>query len=178
MKVVKHKRKEAIQNALNKIKAHWGTTCRRCGIVFLELSLAFIALFVFGVLLLAWQLSKGPVDISFLAPHLEKALSYPDKGVYLKLGNTTLEWVEKSEPIQISVQDVKVLGPEKKPILVMSRLGFAISRSDLLRGRVVPGMVTLYQPALKILRKTDGSFAFDFAEQNEKQDTHCFDNFV
>jgi uncharacterized protein YhdP len=116
------------------------------------------AIFAVAALLasvLAWRLSRGPVDVGFLTPFLERTLSRSAGSLAVRIGTTELAWTAVDHAIELRARDVQlVLGEER--IALVPALSVELSRSALLRGAVVPISVELHRPELALVREKTG----------------------
>ena len=79
----------------------------------LRISKYILLAFVVGCVVLAivfsWRLSNGPISLSFLSSHIEEKLESIDVGVGASIGQVELFWKGWGNPIELRVQDVKII---------------------------------------------------------------------
>lgn len=128
-------------------------------IVFIEIVVAlfllFLALMCFGF----WKLSSGPVDITFAADTIKKAIISSDHKTDLQFDSIVAEWREFSGPISIGLSGVKLV-EQGKPVLSIPQLGIRIAKTPLLIGMVKPEAVIAKDATVKLLRTKNGGLHF------------------
>lgn len=110
------------------------------------------------LLLLAWQLSKGPISLGFLSPYIENAVNEDQSNFQLKMRDTILTWAGWDRSFDIRVLDVQILNNNSEIISSIPELSFTLNRSALLTGDVAPNSVEIFGPTLRFIRQTNGSF--------------------
>ncbi len=120
-----------------------------------------IALLAFAAWLgLLARLSQGPMKADFLSNALESSLS-KSSGMEFHVGSTWLVWGGTEDPFQISVNNVQVNRPDKTPVLFVQKIGIQLSKRYLVLAKVVPRVIKIYSPNLRVSRDTDGHFLFN-----------------
>ena len=116
----------------------------------------------------AWRLSRGPVELAWLAPLLQ-AQANVDSPVRLTLGGAAIAWEGFSagldQPLDIRLTDLVVTDPAGRRILRVPGGAVALSPGWLLLGRLVPRAVELDGVRLHLVRAADGTLGLDLAEQ-------------
>lgn len=127
--------------------------------------------FAIAIVLLSWQLSRGPISLSFLTPYIEQALNSRHHNIFsLRLGDTILTWAGWERALDIRVLDVTALDPHGKPVATIPEVAFSLSgRALILKGQVAPKSVDLFGPRLLIRRDREGNFEFDVGGDLEGQ---------
>jgi hypothetical protein len=109
--------------------------------------------------LLSWQLSKGPISLSFLTPYIETALNDRDPETQVELGDTILTWAGWERALDIRVLDVLVYNRQGAIVAAIPEVSFSLSSRALIRrGAIVPKSVELFGPRLVLRRGADGRF--------------------
>ncbi|MAY65950.1 MAG: hypothetical protein CMM77_02340 [Rhodospirillaceae bacterium] len=109
--------------------------------------------------LLSWQLSKGPISLSFLTPYIEQALNERSPDTQVELGDTILTWAGWERALDIRVLDVLVYDGAGAIVAAIPEVAFSLSSKALLRrGAIVPKSVELFGPRLVMRRGADGRF--------------------
>jgi len=109
--------------------------------------------------LLSWQLSKGPISLSFLTPYIEQALNERSPDMQVELGDTILTWAGWERALDIRVLDVLVYDTVGAIVAAVPEVSFSLSSRALLRrGAIVPKSVELFGPRLVMRRNADGRF--------------------
>ena len=111
-----------------------------------------------ALILAAWlalRLSQGPIDLDFLTPYIENALSTPDAGV--RLERTVLARDDKDRDVDIRVTMARISMPDGTVAAVIPEMNVTLSFSALLRGAIAPRSLEMIEPALYLIRDTDGA---------------------
>ncbi|MCB9979050.1 MAG: AsmA-like C-terminal domain-containing protein [Rhodospirillales bacterium] len=145
-----------------------GTMFTRSWIVAFE---AFAVLAGLAILLAAglfWRLSNGPINIAFLRPYIEDALSDPARGLSVKIGQVVLEWDRSAgTPILLGLEDFRLIQAGERTLFSLDRAAASLSLPMLVLGRVEPRTVVLDGPAIRLVRREDslqfGSDAWAFS---------------
>ena len=117
---------------------------------------------VLAIIFFLWRVSVQPVDINFIKPTIEKALSRIDPRYSLAVGNVVLHWPGLTGPVLLRVEDLDILEGQKTSALNISKAVVGVSRSALLLGQIKPQSIIIEGPALQIIRKEDGVYlSFD-----------------
>lgn len=120
------------------------------GVSFLSLSLIFLIL---------WKFSQGPVDVTFAADYVQKALVQGDEKTTVAFDQIVAEWPRFDGPISLGLRGFKVF-EEGKTALEIQSVGLRIAKAPLLIGLFKPEAIILNQPSVQIIRETDGDFRF------------------
>ena len=62
--------------------------------------------FLGGILLLVWQLYKGPIEVPYLKPYIIKALNSDDATYQISLDSVNIELVRSIQPIKIIANNI------------------------------------------------------------------------
>ncbi len=114
--------------------------------------------------LTAWRLHSGPLELEFLTPHLEEALSDPDSGFVVDIDQTVLVWAGWRQAIDILATDVRVTGVEGEALARVPELSFGLSLRALVRGNLAPTSLDAASPVIRIIRRETGEIALGFTE--------------
>jgi hypothetical protein len=118
------------------------------------------ALAMLALVLAAWaahRLSEGPLSLSGLSPYIEQALSRPENGFSVKVGDTILTWNKPSHSLEIQALDVHMLAEDGHQLATFPEMSVALSGAALMRGKLVPRAIRLNHPVLHLVRGEDGS---------------------
>ncbi len=119
------------------------------------------------MVLVAWQLSKGPISLAFLSPYIESALSTRPGEVRVRLEDTILTWAGWDRTLDIRVINVKAIGPGGEVVATIPELSLSLSAQALFRGILAPKSIELFRPSLRLLRRLDGRIEVGFDEGGE-----------
>lgn len=136
---------------------------RRTVKIALEALGLLIAGLALAIVLLAWRLSTGPLEIDFLTPYIQDALA--DQPVRIEIGSTALRWDGFSRPFTVVARDVRIASLDGRPIASVPEISADLSLPKLLRGMIAPSRIDLVGPRVRILRLENGDFALDIATE-------------
>lgn len=117
-----------------------------------------VAGFALVVVVLAWRLSSGPLEIDFLTPYVEQALA--DRDATVEIGALSLRWEGFDRPAALAARDVRVRQKNGTLIAVTPEATADVSMPKLLRGVVAPLRIDLIRPHLRVMRTEAGEFSF------------------
>ncbi|RDD60887.1 DUF3971 domain-containing protein [Ferruginivarius sediminum] len=114
---------------------------------------AALATIVTGVLF--WRLSQGPVELDFLTPRLQAALSDAEEGVSVELGGTVLAWEGWPETVALRVTDVAVRS-DTETLARVPALDLKLSFPALVAGTLAPTEIVARGARLTVVRDAKG----------------------
>ena len=112
-------------------------------------------------LLIAWQLQKSPVSLSFLTPYVEQALNSGHRNFKLAIDDTTLTWAGWDRTIELRVKNVRAIGENGAAQALIPELSMSLSGRALLRGDLAPKFIELLGLEIRFLRRTDGELGVE-----------------
>lgn len=119
------------------------------------------------VLLAAWRLNAGPVEVHFLTPYLEAALK-PDSGEYdISIGATELRWGGWDRSVDLTVTDVRGVDADGVTVATVPNLSIEISGPALLRGMIAPKRIRITRPTIRLFREPKSGYGLDFGRIEE-----------
>ncbi|WP_026870548.1 AsmA-like C-terminal domain-containing protein [Inquilinus limosus] len=128
----------------------------------LKILAEIVGLAVAGVALaavvLAWRLSSGPMEIDFLTPYVEQAIS--DNEASVEIGALALRWEGFDRPVVLAARNVRVRQKDGALIAIVPESSANVSMPKLLRGVVAPSRIDLIRPHLRVTRTEAGEFSF------------------
>lgn len=113
-----------------------------------------------GVLI--FQLSRGPISLSFLTPLVERALSSDSKNTHVRLHDTVLTWENEARALDIRATGLQFLDGADRVRATIPEMTVKFSARALLRGLVAPTSLELFGPRVKIVRSATGELSVDF----------------
>lgn len=118
-----------------------------------------------------WQLSKGPISLTFLSPYIEDVVNEENNNYRLEMGDTILTWAGWERAFDLRLLNVSVFGPGGALIGNVPEVAFAISGDALLEGNIAPNSIELFGPRLEIIRDRDGTIGLGFGGQVNSRGT-------
>lgn len=118
-------------------------------------------------LLIAWQLHKGPVSLSFLTPYVEKALNSGHRNFRLAIEDTTLTWAGWDRAIELRVKNVRAIGENGHAQARIPELSMSLSGRALLHQVLAPKSIELLGPEIRVRRDTDGSLGVEVVSEGK-----------
>ena len=122
---------------------------------------------VLGVLL-AWQLSQGPISLGFLKPLIERPLIVRGNLINLKIDDVILTWAGWERALDIRVINLRSINVDRTEDVRVPELSFSLSGPALAAGQLAPKAIELFGPELKLTRSYDGTIEFGM-ESAQKQ---------
>ncbi len=120
------------------------------------------------LMVVAWQLSSGPISLGFLSPHIESFINSGQRDFKLAMKDTILTWAGWERALDIRVLDVKILRSDGLLVGSIPEVSFSLSGRALIRGLLAPQSVELFGPRLRVSRDLGGGFGVGF-EGTESQ---------
>ncbi|MCC7273504.1 MAG: hypothetical protein IT561_12615 [Alphaproteobacteria bacterium] len=133
---------------------------RRSARLIFELLGTLVAGAAIAVALVAWRLSAGPIELEFLTPYLEQALSQPG-GPTVRIERTAITWQGWRGNPELRAEGVSAQAPDGKPLAAVPALAISVSLESLLRGVIAPARIELVEPRLHLVREADGRITVD-----------------
>ena len=122
--------------------------------------LLFLAASILGAALFAvvavWQLSRGPVSLSFLTPYVEEALSGGPNGVQVRLHDTVITWVGVERTLDLRAVGLEIIDSDGEVGASVPEMSVRLSLRALMRGHLAPTELELFGPRLRVVRTPDG----------------------
>jgi hypothetical protein len=142
-------------------------------LVTLAITLALLA--GIAVAAIAWRLSQGPVDISWVASRLEAAANANGGPTRLAIGSVALTWegfrLGVDRPVDLRVTNITLIDQAGGRRMDIPRAEVSLSLYALLFGRIAPRAVAVDGPQLTVLRATDGTLSLDLGSLAEETDS-------
>ncbi len=113
-----------------------------------------------------YRLSQGPIDLEFMRPYVERALSERGESVEMRVEQATLRWPHISGPIELRLRglDIRQNG---ESVLAIHDVALALAKAPLLIGRIRPERLILYEPTILFERGTDSRVTFSLIQAND-----------
>lgn len=113
--------------------------------------------------LLAWRLSQGPIEVDFLKPSLEAALSQPDRGLTVELGSAQVGYDREAHTLDLAAREVRLRGDQGQLLAAVPEVSLSLSLRAAFKGVVAPTRIVVREPHLRIRREEDGAWKIGVA---------------
>ncbi len=127
-------------------------------LLFFAAALVGLAL-IFGVLI--WQLSRGPISLSFLTPLIERALDTGRGNARIRLHDTILTWAADERELDIRAVGLQFVDSGDSVRATIPEMSVKFSGRALLRGLVAPTSLELFGPRVRVVREASGDISMD-----------------
>lgn len=117
-------------------------------------ALAIVVIVAAGVF--AWRLSQGPIEVGFLTPYLQRALSASDQDVRVSAKRTVLAWSGWGRGVQLQARELSVVHANGEPLAEIPVISIRLSLRALIVGEVAPIAITVHRPQLYLERSAEG----------------------
>ncbi|MFH1159189.1 MAG: DUF3971 domain-containing protein [Pseudomonadota bacterium] len=145
------------------VKKHIRHFNRGLVIGFEFLGLMTVAAFACWLFLIV-RLSQGPMNVDFLTRNIEKSLNSQQTGFEFDVGSTILTWGGAGQPFEFGMHHVLISRTDKTPVLSVEKIGVQLSKRYLVFGRLVPRVISIHDPALRLIRREDGRFMLNMGD--------------
>ena len=108
------------------------------------------ALSLIALLVLLWNLGKGPIKVNFLKPYIEQALTNDVSDYDLSIGSVNLELVHSVQPVEVIARDVVFRAKDGDYVINAPRLSLSFSARALLKGMLAPSTISIDKPAISL----------------------------
>lgn len=144
-----------------------------------EAALAVIVLLAVAGGLLAWRLSQGPIDLSWLAPPLERAVNADRTDLRVRIHSAALAWEGfrngVDRPLDVRLTGLSISGADGTQLLYIPSAGVSLSLHRLLLGQIVPRGIELDGARLALRRAGDGAITLDLGQPPDATATQSAD---
>ncbi|MCZ6838038.1 MAG: DUF3971 domain-containing protein, partial [Alphaproteobacteria bacterium] len=130
-------------------------------LLFLAASLLGAALFA---VVAVWQLSRGPVSLSFLTPYIEEALSGGPNDVQVRLHDTVITWEGVERTLDLRAVGLEIVDSDGEVGASVPEMSVRLSLRALMRGLLAPTELELFGPRLRVVRTPDGEVVVGIGE--------------
>ena len=130
-----------------------------------EAALGILGILALAGCVLAWRLSQGPIDITWLAQREQHYLAAA--GAHLTIGHAALAWegfVDPGSALDIRWENIAVVARDGALLARLPRGRVTLSPARLVLLQVEPRIVEIDAPVISLLRRTDGTIALDLGQ--------------
>ena len=140
------------------------------------------ALSLIALLVLLWNLGRGPIRINFLRPYIIQALTNETSSYDLAVESVNLELVHSVQPVKIIARNVSFKAKNGDYLVEAPRLSLSFSARALLKGMLAPSSVRVEDPKMFIqnvygLKENEGQTVEDKRSVNLKKLEFLFGQF-
>jgi hypothetical protein len=125
----------------------------------LEVVAGTLAVVVLLSMVALWRLSKEPVRLDFLTPHIEAALDELDSGLFVQIGRTELIWAGERRSIEFHTRDLRIRNRDGVAVAAFPDVVVRLSLRALVQGVIAPTVIEVVGARIRLAREVDGSFA-------------------
>ncbi len=125
----------------------------------LEVVAGALAVVVLVLLVAMWRLSKEPVRLDFITPHIEAALDELDSGLLVQIGHTELIWAGERRAIEIHTRNLRVRNRDGVVVATFPDIAVQFSLRALVQGVIAPTVVEIVGARIRLSRDAEGNFA-------------------
>ncbi|MBS0562316.1 MAG: hypothetical protein JSR21_19895, partial [Proteobacteria bacterium] len=136
-----------------------------------SLALLAVVLAAVGLSVLGWRLSKGPLEMPWLAARIERQVNAEDASGKLAIGTVALAWEGFSQgvdrPLDLRVTDVSFIDTDGVKLIAVPRAEVSLSLLGLLLGRIEPRAIEIEHARLKLYRSASGEISLDLGPRGD-----------
>ncbi len=141
----------------------------RTVVVCFEIAGVLALLLFLGWVGLIWRLSQGPLAVNdYLTHKVERAFTEQLPDFAFTIGGAELIWGGRFQPFELEIKDVHITRSEGTRVLDVKKLRVQLSKRSLAFGRIVPRVIKVYGPTLRVIRLEDGRFTLNVGEEVAK----------
>jgi hypothetical protein len=104
--------------------------------------------------LIAWRMSQGPIALDLLVAPIERALSQPERGLFVRVDRVLVDPVGF---LQLQAEGVRVVDGAGVSVAGTPRLRLTLSSRALARGMIAPQAIELSGVRVRLSRSESGS---------------------
>ncbi len=147
-------------------RAPWPLLGRLC----LSLLVAMPMMLGLAMGVLAWRLSQGEVESTFLARRIEAAVNRPDGEARLEIRRAAIAWEGwhgDGAPLDIRLSGVVLRDRAGQQRGALPDANVTLALGPLLRGVLAPATIELREPSFTLLRDSEGALSLDIGGSAE-----------
>lgn len=137
--------------------------------LFFRLGLSLLSLLILIFFLLLGRLSMGPINLDFMIPEVEEALTAPQIHMSASVEHAQLVWREWKRPLEIELVNVHLKKDSNPNWLKIEHIGVSLRLTRLLMGHVSLKNLRFYRPHILLEKDEKGEFALGFGESQPNQ---------
>jgi hypothetical protein len=117
------------------------------------------------VIVLFWQFSKGPIDMTFAAAYIKDAFAAEGQQVSIGFDKIVASWPNLQGTPSINFINFAIIENNEEKLKV-SEANIQLAILPLLIGKISPETITLVRPVIRMMRDTDGEFRLFLTSEN------------
>ncbi len=126
--------------------------------------LVLIILVMLAVGGFAMRMAQGPLDLEFIKPKIEDALSDQIEGYDVQIQKLALSWPAWNEPILLDLNQIQIKQPgEAAQGSTIEKVSIGVATRYLLLGKILPSIVVIEDPVFQLVEQ-DGELNFMWEE--------------
>ncbi|MBI1244386.1 MAG: hypothetical protein GC202_05215 [Alphaproteobacteria bacterium] len=127
--------------------------------LFFEILGTLAALLLVGTGLLLWRLTAGPIQVPFVTPLLEAALARDPAGIRIDVGETSIDWSDRSRSIELRITNTRVAAADGREVARIPLAWVTLRARRLLAGEIQPEALRVDGLRVSLSRDADGKIA-------------------
>lgn len=120
--------------------------------------------------LAAWfgfRLSEGPLELSFLQPYIQAALTRPDGSLSVRIDSTVLVWDREAANLEIRARGVHAV-VNNAVVAAVPEMSVALSVPSMLHGVLAPRRLRLLHPRVRLVRDVHGDIEMGLGDADDQ----------
>lgn len=134
-----------------------------------EVCASLAALLLVILCLALGRLSMGPINLDFIIPEVEEALTIPGAQISTSVEHAQLVWREWKRPFEIELVNVQLKKGQNPHWLKIQHIGVSLRLLKLATGNISLKQLRLYKPHLLLEKDEKGEFILGFGESQPNQ---------
>lgn len=133
-----------------------------------------VCLSLFGILLVILalflgRLSMGPINLDFIIPDVEEALTVPQAQISTSVEHAQMVWREWKRPFEIELVNVRLKKEQNPNWLKIQHIGVSLRLTKLVWGEISLDALRFNQPHILLEKNETGNFMLGFGESRPDQ---------
>lgn len=118
---------------------------------------AILVLFILVMLAVggfAIRMAQGPLDLEFIKPKIEAALSDSIEGQSIRINKLALSWPAWNEPVLLDLHQVQIIqDSNNNQVNRIEKMSIGLATKYLLIGKVLPSIVVVEDPVFQLVEQ-------------------------
>ncbi len=116
----------------------------------LEVVAGTLAVVVLLFVVALWRLSKEPVRLDFITPHIEAALDELDSGFFVQIGHTELTWAGELRSVEFHTRDLRIRNRDGVVVAAFPDVVVRLSLRALVQGVIAPTFIEVVGARIRL----------------------------